>query len=154
MEIIVEIMSTLAASGENPSLLMRRLRRNFTVQNSNVQTLARHFSTISNRYCYGLTDCLKERYPLLSQSDLDFCSLLALGLSSAEISLAYGYDHPATFYNKRHKIRKKMGLPQPTDLEEHLRRMIINLERTSKEALKRGIETKSLDPVLNLLNLQ
>ena len=75
-------------------------------------------------------------------------------LAAAEISLAYGYDHPATFYNKRYKIRKKMNLPASTDLEEYLRELIIEAEQSEKEAIRQGIETKSLDSVLNNLSLQ
>lgn len=152
--VILEIMTSLAASGENSALLTKRLRKNFSFQNSNIHTLAGQITPISNRYCHGMLTRLKKKHPLLSQSDLDFCGMLSIGLSSAEISLAYGYDHPATFYNKRYKIRKKMNLPATTDLEEYLSELIIEAERSEKGAIRQGIETKSLDSVLNNLNLQ
>ena len=152
--VILEIMTSLAASGENSALLMKRLRKNFSFRNSNIHTLAGQITPISNRYCHGMLTRLKKKYPLLNQSDLDFCGMLSIGLSSAEISLAYGYDQPATFYNKRYKIRKKMNLPASTDLEEYLRELIIDAERSAKEALRQGIENKSLDSLLNNFNLQ
>lgn len=154
VDVILEIMTSLAAGGENTALLTKRLRKNFSFQNSNIHTLAGQITPISNRYCHGMLSRLKKKHPLLNQSDLDFCSMLSIGLSSAEISLAYGYDHPATFYNKRYKIRKKMNLPASTDLEEYLRELIIEAEQSEKEAIRQGIETKSLDSVLNNLSLQ
>lgn len=152
--VIQEIMTSLAASGENSVLLTKRLRKNFSFRNSNIHTLAGQITPISNRYCHGMLNRLKKRHPLLNQSDIDFCSMLSIGLSSAEISLAYGYDHPATFYNKRYKIRKKMNLPASADLEEYLRELIIEAERSEKEAIRQGIESKSLDFLINNLNLQ
>lgn len=152
--VILEIMTSLAASGENTALLTKRLKKNFSFRNSNIHTLAGQITPISDRYCHGMLSRLKKKYPLLNQSDLDFCGMLSIGLSSAEISLAYGYDHPATFYNKRYKIRKKMNLPASTDLEEYLRGLIIEAERAEKEAIRQGIENKSLDSVLNILSLQ
>lgn len=153
VEIVSDIMATLSASGDNPVLLMKRLRKSFSIKISKSQTMVTVLPALSNRYCYGLSDYLRKRYPLLTQLDLDFCSLLAMGLSAADIDFACGYDHPVSFYNRRYKIRKKMDVPQAVDLEAYLRNLSKQLETRLKEAVRRGMESKSLTPVLKMLEL-
>lgn len=146
-------MATLSTSGENQLLLMKKLRKIFSVKLSGIQGLPAFLPTLSNRYCHGLEGYLKKTYPLLNQTELDFCCLLAMGLSSADISFAYGFDHPATFYNKRYKIRKKMDISPSSDLESHLRNLSDQLEMIQKKAIKQGIEHRSLDPVIKIFDL-
>lgn len=153
VEIVADIMGALSTSGENQVLLMKRLRKSFSIKPSSVQSLSSFLPALSNRYCHGLENYLKRLYPLLSQPELDFCCLLAMGLSAADISFAYGFDHPATFYNKRYKIRKKMDIPPSSDLESHLRNLSDQLEIIQKKAVRQGIEDRSLDPVIKIFEL-
>ncbi len=146
-------MATLSISGENPALLMKRLRKSFSIKISKSQAMITVLPALSNRFCYGLGDYLQKRYPLLTRLDLDFCSLLAMGLSAADIDFACGYDHPVTFYNRRYKIRRKMNVPQEVDLETFLKDLTSQLETGQKEAVRKGIETRSLEPVLKKFGL-
>ncbi len=151
VEIVSDVMATLSASGDNPVLLMKRLRKSFSIKISKSQTMVTVLPVLSNRYCYGLTEYLRKRYPLLTQLDLDFCSLLAMGLSAADVDYACGYDHPVSFYNRRYKIRKKMDIPQSVDLETYLRNLSKQLEAKQKEAIRQGIAARSLKPVMEML---
>ncbi|MCF1422117.1 LuxR C-terminal-related transcriptional regulator [Mangrovimonas futianensis] len=53
--------------------------------------------------------------PKLSQSEIEFCALLKLNLSSKEIA-KYSFIETRTVQNKKYRIRKRLNIPKNTDL--------------------------------------
>lgn len=53
--------------------------------------------------------------PSLVKSEIEFCALLKLNLSTKEIA-QYKFIHPRTVQNKKYRIRKKLNLPQKKDI--------------------------------------
>lgn len=91
---------------------------------------------LANVYRFGIIDYLKKEVPTLSSSDIEFFSLIVLGASPSAISRACGYDHPATMYNKRLKLRKKLNIPSSeTDLEEYILTTAALLKKKHDEGL-------------------
>ena len=64
-----------------------------------------------NRKYYGVVDYLKAHYPELRKQNLDLCCLLCFGFSQHGICYLYNYEDIGSFYNKRSRLRKKLGLP-------------------------------------------
>ncbi len=58
---------------------------------------------------------LLEINPSLSKSEIEFCALLKLNLSTKEIA-QYKFLEPRTVQNKKHRIRKRLNVPTETDI--------------------------------------
>lgn len=56
---------------------------------------------------------LSAEYPILSNDELDFISLICYGFSFAAITVCMGYSNPNYVNNKKIRIAKKMQLKQP-----------------------------------------
>jgi DNA-binding CsgD family transcriptional regulator len=53
--------------------------------------------------------------PELSKSEIEFCALLKLNLSTKEIA-KYKFLEPRTIQNKKHRIRKRLNIKSTTDI--------------------------------------
>jgi tetratricopeptide (TPR) repeat protein len=58
---------------------------------------------------------LLEINPQLSKSEIEFCALLKLNLTTKEIA-QYKFLEPRTVQNKKHRIRKRLNIPSTTDI--------------------------------------
>lgn len=58
---------------------------------------------------------LKVINPDLAQSEIEFCALLKLNLSTKEIA-KYKFIQPKTVQNKKYRLRKRLGIPNNTDI--------------------------------------
>jgi tetratricopeptide (TPR) repeat protein len=61
------------------------------------------------------SDHLLEINAELSKSEIEFCALLKLNLSTKEIA-QYKFLEPRTVQNKKHRIRKRLNIPTETDI--------------------------------------
>lgn len=62
---------------------------------------------------------LSQRYPNLSKIDLRLCAYLHIGMSTKEIS-ALTYREVRSVESSRHRLRKKLGVPQGMSIQEFL----------------------------------
>lgn len=136
---VLAVMNAVSVSGTNWDLMNKKLHRLFTYGKDKVEN--RHaivscIPSIANIYCNGLVDYLKENYPDLTEKELAFCSLMALGASSSCVCMVFGYEHYITFYNKRTKIRKKLSIPQSTELETYMDDIVKTLEDRTLKAVR------------------
>lgn len=122
----VDIMNAAAASGLDGSVLYKRIRSYFDGGGAD-WSFGEGSKALANELYGGFSDYLEETYPSLSQSEIRMCCLLVLGANQSCISLSCGYEHHVTFYNKRTKIRRKMGLDSSESFEEHLSRLAASL---------------------------
>lgn len=58
---------------------------------------------------------LLKRYPELQQSEIEFCALLKLKLTTKEIA-KYTFIETRTVQNKKYRLRKKFEIPQSVDI--------------------------------------
>lgn len=82
---------------------------------------------VVNKKFHGIIDYLKENYPLLTKQDLDLCCLLCFGFSQYGICYLYETEIQ-TFYNKRHRLRERLGLKQNQKIEIFIRDLITMLD--------------------------
>ncbi|EJL75795.1 tetratricopeptide repeat protein [Chryseobacterium populi] len=61
------------------------------------------------------SDKLLKKKPELQQSEIEFCALLKMKLTTKEIA-KYTYIETRTVQNKKYKLRKKLGIPQNVDI--------------------------------------
>jgi DNA-binding CsgD family transcriptional regulator len=62
---------------------------------------------------------LLKRYPVLSQSDLQFCTMIRMNLSTKEISSLFNIEQRSV-YARKYRIMKKIGLNEDDNLESVL----------------------------------
>lgn len=150
VDLIRETMETAAVSGENPMLLVKRLKKNFSVQHSNVESLIRTLPALADVTCSGLITCLRARFPMLTENDIMFISMSALKFDQNCIDYAFGYGNVRTYYNKRHEIRKKMGIPDNILFEDYIATVIDELVLSKNNAIRTAISRRTLSPVIKL----
>jgi len=63
----------------------------------------------------GFANSLLEINPKITPADIEFCSLLILKIPTKEIA-QYKFIAPKTVRNKKHIIRKKLNIPNDTDI--------------------------------------
>ena len=62
---------------------------------------------------------LKEQYPILTPTDLRFCALLRLNMSTKDIAQFTGLSVRGV-EGARYRLRKKLNLPENTNLVDFL----------------------------------
>jgi hypothetical protein len=77
------------------------------------ERLKAHFDTVHS----GFFSRLKEKFPALTQSELQHCSYIKLQLPTKEIARMLNID-PKSVQASRYRIKKKMELPLETNLKE------------------------------------
>jgi DNA-binding CsgD family transcriptional regulator len=86
----------------NALLLLNDVEKN----NANWEQFASHFDEINNNFLKKL----KDRYPVLTNTDLKLCAYLQLKLSSKEIAQLMAISVRGVEI-KRYRLRKKLNLP-------------------------------------------
>ena len=61
------------------------------------------------------TENLLKINPELTKTEIEFCALLKLNLSTKQIA-QYTFIEPRTVQNKKYRIRKRLNIPQTTDI--------------------------------------
>jgi chromosome segregation ATPase len=83
---------------------------------------------IVNEKYAGIVDYLKQQHPTLSDDELNICCLICFGFNNNQMGILFGYTNSNSIFNKRHKLRKKMGLwPNYESLESYLIRLMADL---------------------------
>jgi len=84
---------------------------------------------VTNAKYAGIVDYLKREYPTLTENELNLCCLVCFDVNSKHMNLLFGYAHGNTVFNKRHQLRKKLGLsPNYDSLEAFLSKLIADLQ--------------------------
>lgn len=116
------------AVGMKPAEFLRRFREAMTENTKSRNGLSDLQYVVNKKYC-GIIDYLKIHYPGLSKQDLDLCSLLCFGFSQHGICFLYDYDDIGSFYNKRSRLRQKLGIPQDSSIEEFIEELLGQLRK-------------------------
>lgn len=110
-----------------PALFMKSFRDYMTVNVKSKHALSDLQQYVVNRKYFGVVDYLKAHYPELRKQDLDLCCLLCFGFSQHGICYLYNYEDIGSFYNKRSRLRKKLGLPPERTLESFIAELLAEL---------------------------
>lgn len=109
-----------------PAVFMKSFRDYMTVNVKSKHALS-DLQYVVNRKYFGVVDYLKAHYPELRKQDLDLCCLLCFGFSQHGICYLYNYEDIGSFYNKRSRLRKKLGLPPERTLESFIAELLAEL---------------------------
>lgn len=154
---IVDLINRLtlvsaSAKNDNYHMLVKTLQHHFSLKYADKESLIHSLPTLTDIYCSGLISYLISRYPELSPSEIEVCSMIALGIQAHCIMSAFGYDNPTSFYNRRSSIRKKMHLPQSMVLETYIDSVVEGLSKNRTEALDKAFSTHSIAPLADFFD--
>lgn len=120
---IFSVIAVLAAS----VFFYMRLKKKKTIENNhNLHELYNHLITLIQNNDPGFmfafenafpefSDKLLKINPELQQSEIEFCALLKLKLTTKEIA-RYTFIETRTVQNKKYRLRKKLEIPQSVDI--------------------------------------
>jgi DNA-binding CsgD family transcriptional regulator len=90
-----------------------------SIRSENQGEPMQHFDHVFKQMHGNFLEKLVERYPELTKTELQICSLLRLNLSSKDIARLMNIN-PASIDGTRHRIRKKLNLDQEASLTSFL----------------------------------
>ena len=75
---------------------------------------------IANKMNNRFIDYLSTNFPQLTENDLDFCAMICMNFSANSMRLIYGHTNLTSIFNKRKRLREKLGINQSISLEKFL----------------------------------
>ncbi len=127
---MIEIAGT---SGDNGELFLKKFKSYIHLENGKSLQLFTNLQELVNLYFNGIVDYLKKHYSNLSNEDLNLCCLIYLKIPANGIQLICNYTSSDSFYNRRSKIRQRMGLATGTNLEEFLEKLRFKQENAGND---------------------
>ena len=85
-----------------------------------------HLRYIANKKYNGVIEYLQNNYDL-SLFEIDLCSMICLGFSIDTVRVLYNHDNVRSIYNKRSKLRAKLGISSKDHIEPFLNDLITQL---------------------------
>ena len=82
--------------------------------------------TIASLYCEGFVERLQSRYHDLTDEDINLACIILLGFDNNQIRILFNHSHTQSVYNKRRRLRKKLGLDNDIELETFLQTLASN----------------------------
>lgn len=117
---IREMIEIATTSGDNSELFLKKFKSYILLENGKSQQLFTDLQELVDLHFNGVVNYLKEHYPDLSREDLNLCCLMLLKIPLNGIQLICNYTSSDSLYNRRSKIRQRMGLSAGSSLEEFL----------------------------------
>ena len=124
--ILREIADATSLSGDNPQLLLTKMRRYlFSDPSANPHSVVGRMRSLADLHCNGVISTLEKSHPKLQEEDLTLCSLICLRFSPISIQKIYSQSNPGSYYNRRSRLRRRIGLSEGgATLETYLVNMV------------------------------
>ncbi|MBQ7998676.1 MAG: tetratricopeptide repeat protein [Bacteroidales bacterium] len=127
LDALKDIMDYAYISESTPETFYKKFREYINRNNKDDYSFS-DLQFIANKKHHGIIDYLRENYPNLNQSDLNYCSMICLGFTTNAMRVIYGHTNNASIYNRRSRIHRKLDIGT-----EHLETF---LERTIGDIAK------------------
>lgn len=123
---IRKIVDIAILSGDNPDLIHKKIKKWITAY-SDLSYSNLTYNTVqqlADMCCKNIISYLREKYPELKNDELTICAYICLDFSSDQIQYLADYKHINSLYNKRHRIKCKLGAQLFLELDAILKEMI------------------------------
>ncbi len=127
LDALKDIMDYAYISESTPEKFYKKFREYINRSNKDDNSFS-DLQFIANKKYHGIIDYLKESYPNLNQSDLNYCSMICLGFTTNAIRVISGHTNNASIYNRRSRIHRKLNIGTE-HLETFLGRTIEDISR-------------------------
>lgn len=108
VDALKELMDYAYISESSPEKFYRKFREYLT-RCSKDDSSFNDLQFIANKRHHGIIDYLKEAYPNLNQTDLNYCSMICLGFTTNAIRIMYGHTNSTSIYNRRSRLHAKLN---------------------------------------------
>lgn len=129
LEELRKILEYASMFENNPSALYERLRKSFKFDYKKSGSFFNDLFDMTNLYYGDIVEHLRNNYPNLNDEDLALCCMIRLGFSPQQTRLLFNHTNSTSIYQKRSKLRKKLGLSDVDNLEEFFVRNFSNQTR-------------------------
>lgn len=124
MELIKQIYEYTIMGKSSPIYLQKNLMQ-LLLSETGIKTYIFKNSIDKVNLCkHDIINYISKTYPGLSQSDLEFCSLLCMNFSANAMQFFYSYENPSSYYNKRNRLRTKLKIDSSSTLDTIIREKI------------------------------
>lgn len=108
LDALKDLMDYAYISESTPEKFYKRFRE-YLNQCRQDESSFNDLQFIANKKYHGIIDYLKEVCPNLTQTELNYCSMICLGFTTNAIRVMYGHKNSTSIYNKRSRILEKLG---------------------------------------------
>ncbi|MEG1119238.1 MAG: hypothetical protein RSD84_02730, partial [Bacteroidales bacterium] len=130
LTLMKEIMETAYISEGNPTHFYNKFKE-YISDNAKTEDAFGDLQYVVNKKYFGIIDYLKNNYPALTKTDLDFCSMLCFGFSSNAVRLIYGHTNMASVFTKRKKLRDKLNLQTNIQIDTYIKNLKKELQKNN-----------------------
>lgn len=109
LDALKDIMDYAYISESTPEKFYKKFREYINRNNKDDYSFS-DLQFIANKKHHGIIDYLRENYPNLNQSDLNYCSMICLGFTTNAMRVIYGHTNNASIYNRRSRIHHKLDI--------------------------------------------
>lgn len=109
-----ELIDTAYTCTGSPEKFYNGFKKYIKTEYGNESVAFTDLHYIVNKTHYGIIDYLKSNYPALTNSDLNYCSMVCLGFSNNAIRMIYGHTNTMSIYNRRRRILNRLAIKNST----------------------------------------
>lgn len=110
---------------ERPGEFLSAFKKYINIENGRLPDAFGDLLEIANLYHNGLIVRLQLAYPALNDEELHMCALMALDFPISSIKFIYNHASDDSMYNKRARLKKKLGLGPDERLEKFIRELTL-----------------------------
>lgn len=114
-----------ACKRERPGEFLSAFKKYINIENGRLPDAFGDIIEIANLYHNGIIVRLQLAYPALNDEELYMCALLALDFPIGSIKFIYNHASDDSMYNKRARLKKKLGLGPDERPEKFIRELTL-----------------------------
>lgn len=110
---------------ERPEEFLVAFKRYIHIENGRLPDAFADIIDIANLYHHGVINRLRLEYPSLNDEELYMCALIVLDFPMGSIKFIYNHASEDSMYNKRSRLKKKLGLAPDERPEKFIRERML-----------------------------
>ena len=104
----------------NTKLFYEKCRNYINICDLNEESFVRDIRDIASLYKYNFVQTLQDRFPLLSNEEINLCCFIMMGFDISHIRVLFNHSNIQSTYTKRGRLRRKLGLNSNDSIESFL----------------------------------
>lgn len=117
-------LDATASKRERPAEFLSAFKRYIHIENGRLPDAFGDVIEIADFYYNGIITRLRLQYPALNEEELYMCALIALDFPIGSIKFIYNHASDDSMYNKRARLKKKLGLGAEERPEKFIKEQI------------------------------
>ena len=108
----------------NKEKFYEKCRSYINMCNQTEDSFVKDIRTIASLYCEGFVEAIQSLQADLTDEDINLACLILLGFDNYQIRILFNHTHAQSIYNKRRRLRQKLGLDNDVDIETFFQSLI------------------------------